>query len=745
MKKSLLASALALACCGHTAVADEWMVEAHYADQAALIRAAALFQHVIVDPERQVLRVDTDDDGIRQLEDAGLSVSIDAGETARLRAFYTRMQDAARSAQPQQTEDGYPSIPGYACYRTVEGTYQTMDDLAATQQGLAEIHSIGPSWQKTQNPATGFEMRALRVTNLATASADPDRPKMVLFGSIHAREYTPAELLTRMAEWLVTGYGTDPQATWLVDHVDFRFILQANPDGRKKAETGILWRKNVDSTNGYCSTTNNTGIDLNRNFPFHWNSTSGQGSSGSKCNETYRGPTRASEPETQNLVAYVAGTPGADGVYSGGVLPDRRADDINAAAPDDYVGLFFDVHSYSQLVVWSWGDTQSPAPNQVALRTLGRRIAFHNNYKPAQAWEPGVLYPTDGTTDDTFYGVLGAPSYTIELGTSFFESCTSFNNGTLPKNLAALKYAARAAAAPYKLPAGPDAYNLSASAPTQGAAGLYVTIAASIDDVRYNTSNGTQTSYAIQGANAYVDRLPWDPMAIPIALSAGDGNFDGKTETVTGQIDLNGLAPGRHLVYVQGRNALNGGTPGTPDAVFIDVPPPSGTVTATPVAVGSGSITPAAPQTVAAGSSLQFTLTPATGHHVDGVSGCPGSFLAPVYTTSALTSNCSLTATFVPDQHHIGGSISGLTASGLELQLDGSSPQAIAPGAVSFAFPGTRPWGSTYSVTMASQPDGLACTIHNGNGTVSADVTDIAVTCAPEIDDTIFKDGFETR
>lgn len=746
MKPVLLASALALACCAHPAVADEWMVEAHYPDQAALIRAAALFQHVIVDPERQVLRVDTDDDGIRQLEDAGLTVSIDAGDTARLRAFHARIEDAIQSRQLQETEDGYPSIPGYACYRTVEGTYQTMDDLAATQPTLAEVHSIGPSWEKTRDITTGYEMRALRVTNRATAASDPDRPKMVMFGSIHAREYTPAELLTRMAEWLVNGYGTDSQATWLVDHVDFRFILQANPDGRKKAEGGTSWRKNTNTIDGTCGGTPNgssqPGIDLNRNFAFHWNTTGGQGSSGTKCNLTYRGPGAASEPETRNLIGYVAGTPGAGGIYAGGVLPDRRPDAVNVAAPDDYAGLFFDIHSYSQLVLWPWGDTTNAAPNKIPLQTFGRRMAWFNGYRPEQS---DSLYPTDGATDDNFYGTLGAPSYTIELGTNFFESCASFTNTTLPKNLAALKYAARAAAAPYKLPVGPDAYSVTASAPTQGAGGLYVTVNATIDDVRYSTANGTQQPYAIQGANAYVDRLPWDPMATPIALSAADGTFSATTETVRGQIDLNGLAPGRHLVFVQGRNTLNGGTPGTPDAVFIDVPPPTGTITATPIAVGSGSIAPPAPQTVASGSTLQFTLTPATGHHVEGITGCPGSFALPVYTTAALTANCSLTATFAPDQHGIGGSINGLTSSGLALRLDGGADYPIAANASTFAFPGTRPWGSTYAVTIAIQPDGLACTIHNGEGTISADVTDIHVDCEPEIDDTIFEDGFETR
>ncbi|HEY6943212.1 M14 family zinc carboxypeptidase, partial [Dokdonella sp.] len=404
MRKTLLSLAIAGAIIS-TAHADEWFVEARYPDTATLARAAAQFQHVRVDAQRQVLQVDTDEAGIAALEDAGLSVSVDTAGTARLRGFYSAMRQAITSPTPQLTDGGYPGIPGYTCYRTVEGTYQTMDDLAAVHADLAEVHSIGPSWQKTQNAAQGYEMRALRVTNLATAETDPGRPKMVVFGSIHAREYTPAELLTRTAEWLVSGYGNDPEATWLVDHVDFRFVLQANPDGRKKAESGMLWRKNTDTLNGNCtSNANSSGIDLNRNFPFHWNITNGQGSSGSKCNETYRGPTAASEPETQHLVAYVAGTPGSNGTYSGGVFPDRRADDVNTASPDDYAGLFFDIHSYSQLVLWPWGDTPNAAPNRTPLQTFGRRLAWFNDYTPEQS---DSLYPTDGTTDDNFYGALG--------------------------------------------------------------------------------------------------------------------------------------------------------------------------------------------------------------------------------------------------------------------------------------------------------------------------------------------------
>lgn len=730
MNKPLLSVALALAC-AHPALADEWMVEAHYPDQAALTRAASRFQHVIVDAGRQTLRVDTDEAGIAALEDAGLTVTIDQADTARLRAFQARMRDAIASGLPQLTASGYPSIPGYACYRTVEGAYQTMDDLVAAQPTLATIDEIGPSWQKSQNSG-GYEMRALRITNLATLASEPARPVFVAFGSIHAREYTPAELLTRMAEWLVQGYGTDPQATWLVDHVDFRLILEANPDGRKQAESGILWRKNTNTVDGYCPGTpdgwSQPGIDLNRNFPFHWNTTGGEGSSGDRCDQTYRGPSAGSEPETQNLVRYGVGTAGAGG-YSGGALPDRRHGDLVGAAPDDYAGIFFDIHSYSQLVLWSWGDTYTAAPNDAALRALGRRIAWFNGYDPKASVE---LYPTDGTTVDTFYGALGTPAYTIELGVDFFESCSTFENptsGTYVKNFAALKYAARAAAAPYKLPTGPDVYNLAASAPVQGAGGPYVTLTATIDETRYSTRRGTQATYPIQAAYAYVDTLPWQAGAVPIALSAVDGAFDAKTEAVRGDVPLAGLAPGRHLVYVQGVNTLNGGTRGTPDAIFVDVGGSATTVTVTPRVAGDGTIDPSTPQTVPVGTTLQFTATPATGHHTTSVDGCPGTFVAPVFTTTPLQGDCTLVATFNIDQYTIGGTIGGLAANGLALALNGGANLVIAAGATSFTFPGTLAYGTTYDVTVATQPTGQTCSVGNGHGTAAGNVGNVAVTC----------------
>ncbi len=589
MRGTLLAVAVIAIATMNSAGAEEWVVEAHYPDTAALTRAAARFQHVIIDAKRNVLRVDTNEGGIRALEDAGLTVGIDQAATAKLRAFYTQFEQAESAGL------GPDSIPGFQCFRTVEETYQTMDALVAQHQPpntrIAQIDEIGPTWKKTQNSAEGYTMRALRITNLDTLAADPDRPRMVVFSSIHAREYSPAELDTRFAEWLVNGYGTDPEATWLIDHNDFRLVLQANPDGRKLAELQTYQRKNMDVINapcGYEDEFEQPGVDLNRNFPFHWNITNDYGSSSIFCDQTFHGPDAVGsnhashiqgipEPETQNLVQYVAGTCDSAGVCTGGIFADRRSGpmdpplvggDGGAPAPVDTTGFFVDIHSNAALVLWPWGDTSSAAPNQAKLQTLGRRIAFFNGYTPEQS---DNLYATDGTTDDTMYGLLGVPAFTLETnGSDFFEDCATFDGNTAPTNIAALRYAARALHAPYKLPSGPDTISVAAGSDLI-ASGDPLTITAQLDSSRFNQSNGSEPVRNIASAAAYVDDLPWSAGATPVALLATDGSFNSSIEAVNGAVPTTGLASGRHFVYVQGTDVAVPGNAGTPNAAFVDV------------------------------------------------------------------------------------------------------------------------------------------------------------------------------
>ncbi len=513
------------------------VVRIYYDDpaQIALLQAYDLFE--FNNRKEQYVLAAVDADGFMTLKAEGWRVVIDPDETA---AFNQRAE-----ALPGQVD----GIPGYPCYRTVEETFQTAQDIVAAHPNLAQWIDAGDSWEKvTPGGNPGYDMMVLRLTNLAIGG---DKPKLFINAAIHAREYTTAELVTRFAEMLVNGYGVDPDITWILDHHEVHLMLQTNPDGRKQAETGLSWRKNTNQN--YCGATSTSrGADLNRNFAFQWGCCSG--SSGSQCNETYRGPSPASEPEVQAVQNYLRS-----------IFPDQRADPLTSPAPADATGVYLDIHSYSQLVLWPWGFTSTVAPNGPALQTLGRKFAYFNNYTPQQAIG---LYATDGTTDDFGYGELGVASYTFELGTAFFQACTTFENTILPGNMPALLYAAKVARTPYLTPAGPDALNVAA-APAAISVGDPAVLTATINDTRFNNSNGVEPTQAIAAAEYYIDTPPWLPGAVAYPMTAVDGTFNSTVEAVTATVNTSGLSTGRHILYVRGKDAANNWGPFS--AAFLEV------------------------------------------------------------------------------------------------------------------------------------------------------------------------------
>ena len=82
-----------------------------------------------------------------------------------------------------------------------------------------------------------------------------------------------------------------------------------------------------------------------------------------------------------------------------------------------------------------------------------------------------------------------------------------------------------------------------------------------------------------------------------------------------------------------------------------------------------------------------------------------------------------------PATYTVGGSVSGLTGSGLVLRNNGTDNLAISASG-SFTFATALAGGSSYSVTVYTQPSGQTCTVSNGSGTIgSSNVTNVSVTC----------------
>lgn len=464
--------------------------------------------------------------------------------------------DVVRRERP-----GFRSITGYSCYRTVEETQAAMTAIAAAHPTLATLVDIGNSWDKAtpNTPAgadrPGYDLLVLKLTNSAIPGP---KPAFFLMGGIHAREYTTSETVLRFAEEMVNGYGTNPDATWLLDHHELHILPHTNPDGRKQAEQGYYQRKNRNPNGATtCSnpptSSNQYGVDLNRNYSFKYG---GASTSTSKCNVQYRGPAADTEPETTAVESYLAS-----------LFPDQRGPLDTDAAPATATGLLVTLHSYAQLVLYPWGWGTTPAPNATGLATLGRKFGFHNGYSVCQ---PGVcLYAASGVTEDWLYGTLGVPGYTFEIGTAFFESCSTYTSTVLPTNLAALRYAFKAARRPYMAPAGPESLSVAVSA-SPVTAGTAVTLTASANDTRYNSNGyGTEPTQNIAAARYSVDAVSWAAGATLTAMSATDGAFNASTEGVRATIDTTGWAPGRHLILVESQDAA--GNWGVPSAVFLDI------------------------------------------------------------------------------------------------------------------------------------------------------------------------------
>lgn len=640
-----------------------YSVKIPYASEDQLSKMTSMLDHPYVDQKNRVVHAEISPGELSAIQAMGIGVQIDQAETERIQNWLSsRTRDVKSGATNRSSREQPSSIADgtHSCYRTMEQTYSTFDELKAKYPDLVKVETLGPAWMKTQIkdptvvggqydnssssyvsllakylPATWLQrfnlslfpekphdVKAIVVGNFKKQEGK-EVPRMVWTGGIHAREYAPQEVGTKFIEWLLDNYGKDPNATMMVDNNQYHYIIH-NPDGRKLAEQdrSARQRKNTNYTTAFCTTTTGngplgSGVDLNRNYPFGWATGGSGGSDGNICGETFRGTSAASEPETQAVLKKVRGTWNqAQCRWEGGALPDGRNKwavdpvtgkvlvgtpgpfcnpdnrdasgelDWKTGASEDYPGgVFIDLHSNARAILWPWGVERTEngfnthTPNNKGMAVIAQRLAYHNNYSSQQL----LSYNTEGTTKDAFYGYLGAPSYTVEMGRSFYEDCGVFDRETYPENFNGFHYLSRVLHRVYQLPFGPDTVNVQVAQTAAVAAGTKVQVSALVDDNRYRYSNAGQGTikpppypvvYNITEANVYIDQMPWEAgaKATKLTLNTSDkaqSDFPDATKLAAGEIDTTGLAPGRHMVYVQGINS--DGKAGAVSAGFLDI------------------------------------------------------------------------------------------------------------------------------------------------------------------------------
>ena len=256
-------------------------------------------------------------------------------------------------------------------YKTPDEIEKILNDYHAKYPTLTQLKEVGKSLQ-------GRSIWAIKISSNANVHMN-NKPVILFNGMHHAREVMGPEVALDIIQTLLEGYGKDNKATHWVDANEIWVMPMFNVDGNNIVWTNdSMWRKNARG---------NYGVDINRNYPYAWGSCNG--SSGSKSAQDYRGPSAASEPETNvmmNLVKEI-----------------RPVFDIS-------------YHSYSELVIYPMGCDGKRTQNADVVEGIGKKMGSLLNYTAGTAWE--TLYSVDGGDIDWMYAEYQVIPYVIEVNSS---------------------------------------------------------------------------------------------------------------------------------------------------------------------------------------------------------------------------------------------------------------------------------------------------------------------------------------
>ncbi|MBX7056673.1 MAG: hypothetical protein K1X75_01315 [Leptospirales bacterium] len=290
-------------------------------------------------------------------------------------------------------------------YMDEELAWRSLRRMAADFPELTRLQELGRSHQ-------GRPILALRISD------DPGnhgyKPAVLYLGAQHGNEPLAVNFPLDLAYYVL--YGCDAQvedacSSPILEQTSSRGVLSrrslqlqkflrdyelwivpvANPDG-----VHAFWEKNVWSgrKNGRDNTeprgwNSDDGVDLNRNYPFFWNSGIERASSGEPRSIFYRGPSPASEPETQAIMA----------------LTSR----VRFA-----IALSYHCFATRVLAPYTIEGAHTPVPS--ASWRMGEELArAGQSYRPEKAYEVAHnLYAVDGTDQDWMFQAYGVMAFIVE-------------------------------------------------------------------------------------------------------------------------------------------------------------------------------------------------------------------------------------------------------------------------------------------------------------------------------------------
>ena len=351
---------------------------------------------------RSWLVIDADAGQLEAVRDAGLEVEV----------TWPDIREKFRAMTGCDPDDG--SFRDFGRFFTY---WEMRDTVSRLAQRYPSITAVDTSMRTFQ----GRAIWCLKISDNPDSSEN--EPQVFINGAIHAREPMTTHTCVGFAASLCAGYGVDSLVTWLVNNREVFIVPVQNADGyvynSDSGGSSANWRKNRRGPVPPA-----IGIDLNRNYGYRWGYNN-SGSSPTPGSETYRGPSRFSEPE--------------------------------AAAFRDFQASHkfrteMDFHTYGRSNMYPWGYASVTPPDRDVLVEMCDTLSSYNGYSSGQAsGVNGVSF--DWEYSDTLLN--GTPkfvtyAFTSELGINDFwygSNDSVYIDGEVRRNLPNCYYLTRVAGA----------------------------------------------------------------------------------------------------------------------------------------------------------------------------------------------------------------------------------------------------------------------------------------------------------
>lgn len=289
-------------------------------------------------------------------------------------------------------------------------------DPQEVEAKLKQINQKFPQFTRLEQIGTSSQGRAIWGLLLSSTPqrSDPNyfnKPTIIFDGMHHAREIMTSEIVMDVADVVLGVKKTRSAWNQVFEGWNIWIVPMLNVDGNNIVWTqNSWWRKNARSDKGSVY-----GVDINRNYPFKWNTCNG--SSGSKTSDTYRGDKPGSEPESQALakLGYLA-----------------------------YPTTSLSYHSYSEIILYPYGCQGSLTSEAALYQKVGNELAQllpkdsgKGTYTAGTPWQ--LLYSVDGDSMSFMHSEFGALAYTLEVNQSF-QPAYELREPTLVKHRKAWSY-----------------------------------------------------------------------------------------------------------------------------------------------------------------------------------------------------------------------------------------------------------------------------------------------------------------